>query len=185
MGRTSGRGPDETRAMILRAAGQLFLEHGTAATLEQIAARAGVSKGGLKYHFSSKDDLVTTLAALLVQEFRDRVVAQIDPDEPEPGRLVRAYVRVCVDPDVDGAQARERLTLEALLGTQPSVQEVLAQDSRWWEDALSADGLPEGLRDVVVAAADGASALLWGHVCAAERVVALRDALLAMAAARA
>lgn len=48
----------DTRARILDAYERLLVNGGTrVATLDAVAAEAGVSKGGLLYHFASKDEL--------------------------------------------------------------------------------------------------------------------------------
>ncbi|MCB7135379.1 TetR/AcrR family transcriptional regulator [Cellulosimicrobium marinum] len=54
--------PPAARAKVLRAFASLLVEHGErAATIEAVADLAGVSKGGLLYHFGSKDALVDGL----------------------------------------------------------------------------------------------------------------------------
>jgi AcrR family transcriptional regulator len=51
-----------TRAALLRAAGRVFAEHGFhRATLEAVAAAAGVSKGALYHYFPSKEQLFLAL----------------------------------------------------------------------------------------------------------------------------
>lgn len=56
-----------TRGRILDAFARLLVEHGErAATLDAVAAAAGVSKGGLLYHFGSKVALVDGLLARMV-----------------------------------------------------------------------------------------------------------------------
>ena len=51
-----------TRAALLRAAGRVFAEHGFhEATLEAVAAGAGVSKGALYHYFPSKEQLFLAL----------------------------------------------------------------------------------------------------------------------------
>jgi AcrR family transcriptional regulator len=73
----------DTRARILAAAEQLSCEAGPARlSLEAVAARAGVSKGGLLYHFRSKHDLLRALVAAHVEELRDAI------DRHAPGALV-------------------------------------------------------------------------------------------------
>ena len=53
------RNPTETKEKLLDAFDVLLDERGTAgATLDAVAAKAGVSKGGLLYHFGSKAELV-------------------------------------------------------------------------------------------------------------------------------
>jgi AcrR family transcriptional regulator len=59
--------PEARRQAILEAAIGVFAQHGfDAATTDDIARAAGLSKGGLYWHFKSKDDI---LAAILVQLF--------------------------------------------------------------------------------------------------------------------
>ena len=51
----------ETRAAILQTAREQFSEHGYEVSLARIAADAGVTKGALFHHFSSKFDLFKTV----------------------------------------------------------------------------------------------------------------------------
>ncbi len=70
------REKEERRTAILDAAEGVFLEKGiVAATMDEIAARAEVSKGALYLHFASKDDLflgiaIRTLRAAVVRTER-------------------------------------------------------------------------------------------------------------------
>ena len=53
---------EKTRAAILNAAEQLFLERGVAHTsLEHIARAAGVTRGAVYWHFQNKADLFTAM----------------------------------------------------------------------------------------------------------------------------
>ena len=64
-GATGGAGPSpaEPRARILEAALDVFGERGVhAATLGEIATRAGLSLSGLHWHFKNKDELVAAIA---------------------------------------------------------------------------------------------------------------------------
>jgi AcrR family transcriptional regulator len=59
--------PEARKQAILEAAVQVFAQHGLdAATTDDIARAAGLSKGGLYWHFRSKDDI---LAAILMRFF--------------------------------------------------------------------------------------------------------------------
>lgn len=181
MGRISGRDAEQTRRQLLDAAGRLIGERGLGASLEDIAGAAGVSKGGLKYHFASKDELLQALATDHVIAFRAEVDAHLDPQDQEPGRLLRAYVRCALSPSVDAVTTIERHGLMARLVTVESVREICRQDSSWWNTTLGADGMNPILLDVVVAAADGASvAPLWGEEYSAQRLDDMRERLLAM-----
>lgn len=58
----------QTRARLLAAAKQILIERGAAHfTLDAVAEAAGVSKGGLLYHFPSKATLIDGLAQRLVE----------------------------------------------------------------------------------------------------------------------
>lgn len=162
MGRTAGRSASDTRRAVFAAASTVFRTRGMAATLDDVAQEAGLSKGGVIYHFPTKDHLVAELARALLDEFRDAVLARLDPADDRPGRLTRAYVRASLD-DPDPGASREAYALIAQLITNPAVAEVARADARRWRDDLAADDLPEAVTSLVVAAADGASvAPLWG-----------------------
>jgi len=85
----------DTRARIITAAEDVVLTDGVARlTLEKAAARAGVSKGGVLYHFPTRSALVAAMVARLTDDF-DAALArhQQHPEHPgRPGGFVRAYV---------------------------------------------------------------------------------------------
>jgi AcrR family transcriptional regulator len=59
-----GRSSDPTRARILAAASTLFYAEGVrAVSVDAVAAKAGLTKKTLYYHFRSKDDLVAAYLA--------------------------------------------------------------------------------------------------------------------------
>jgi TetR/AcrR family transcriptional repressor of nem operon len=61
-----------TRERILDVAGELMVEHGVATTsLDDIRARAHVSKSQLYHYFADKDDLVDAVIARTVQQVLD------------------------------------------------------------------------------------------------------------------
>jgi AcrR family transcriptional regulator len=71
--RTPRPAKDEVRLRVLRSAGQVFAERGfTAATLDQVAAAAGFTKGAVYSNFGSKDEL---FLALMQAEAAARVEA--------------------------------------------------------------------------------------------------------------
>ncbi len=73
----------DSRTKILEAALAVFGERGIhAATLQEIAARAGLSLSGLHWHFKNKDELVTALAdrSVLLPTVAREVAAAPDAD---------------------------------------------------------------------------------------------------------
>ena len=82
---------------------QLFTEHGYAqATLEDVAERAGVTKGALYHHFANKRELFQAVFEQLEQELVEKtVVAAVGggDDVLEGIRLgVRAFLEAALDP---------------------------------------------------------------------------------------
>ncbi|ATE55939.1 MULTISPECIES: TetR family transcriptional regulator [Actinosynnema] len=155
MGRTTGRSPEDTRRLVLDAAAREICRDGIRTSLDAIAQRAGVSKGGLIYHFPNKEALHRALVQQEVDEWRELVEREVDPEERGPGRLIRAYVRASLAP-FDGADVRERFRLFAQLSTVPAAVRAAEEDEARWQRELEADGVPQATRVLVVAAADGA-----------------------------
>lgn len=86
---------DRTLDLILEAATRVFTQHGRAASMQDVAAEAGVGRATLYRYARSRDDLVAALQRRAVEH----VVAQIeaaDLDAVEPAaaleRLVRALL---------------------------------------------------------------------------------------------
>ena len=89
-----------TRKAILQAANKVVLRDGSnALTLDAVAKEAGVSKGGLLYHFPSKDALIMAMVDDLIQS-ADQAMRQLQADDPNTyGSWTRAYINVCRESD--------------------------------------------------------------------------------------
>ncbi len=69
---------ESARAKILRAAEELTGENGAGnLSLDAVAARAGISKGGLLYHFPSKAKLLEALVESFVEKFDEELAARV------------------------------------------------------------------------------------------------------------
>ncbi|OEJ36277.1 ScbR family autoregulator-binding transcription factor [Streptomyces agglomeratus] len=97
-----------TRQTILSAAAKIFEEHGyQAATISQILAEAGVTKGALYFHFQSKEDLAQGVLAeqdqrLIVPQRPSKVqeivdVVMLHAHRLQTDAMVRAGVRLTMD----------------------------------------------------------------------------------------
>jgi AcrR family transcriptional regulator len=81
----------ETRWRILRAAEALAREAGPGhLSLDAVAARAGVSKGGLLYHFASKAKLMEALVADFLGEIDETLRAEESTGRPDA--VIDAYI---------------------------------------------------------------------------------------------
>jgi AcrR family transcriptional regulator len=134
------------RVQLLDAAAAVIRRDGAAAlTLDSVAAEAGVTKGGVLYHFASKRALIDGLIGRWLDEFEDR----LDGED-----LLAAYVRAC---DLDPAQSASEFGLLAGMIEEPEVLEVARERYADWMARML-----DGVRDPVDAwlvrlAADG----LW------------------------
>lgn len=87
------RSSKDTRELILTAAANVVLNQGASKmTLEAVAKEAGVSKGGLLYHFPNKDALIEGMIEHMVQGLTDRIRVAYEQDEfgTNQGRWLRA-----------------------------------------------------------------------------------------------
>ena len=68
-------------------------------TLDAVAARAGISKGGLVYSFATKDDLVHAALEREMARFREAVRRRVGGGPTEPVELVLAHIEEALDED--------------------------------------------------------------------------------------
>ena len=88
---------------ILEAANHVVLAQGAAhLTLDAVAQMAGVSKGGLLYHFPNKESLIAGMLELYLDDFERRIEAALStlPDG-EPGGWLKAYVLASFDEQLE------------------------------------------------------------------------------------
>jgi AcrR family transcriptional regulator len=85
-----------TRAHILAAAAELAKEKGAAhISIEAIAQRAGISKGGLLYHFPRKDALIRALVELHLAEIDASLAeAEASTAHRRSNAVARAFVEL-------------------------------------------------------------------------------------------
>lgn len=181
MGRTSGRSPSDTRRDILTATATALVQRGRSASLSDIAKEAGVTKGGLLYHFGTKQELLVALARDLFDSYDRLLESMIEIDDARPGRLCRAYIRSCFIPWSPSEPGfMDHIVLSALM-IEPQVAAMVNQFSAGLDERLLDDGLPKDVVDLIVAAADGASMQpLWWTEAPIERRVELERRLLSM-----
>ena len=88
-----------TRENIVDAAMAIVRDQGVARlTLDEAAKIAGISKGGVLYHFKSKDDLIRGMVQRLIEQC-DQLNRDHYESQPEgPYRWARTLVHACFDP---------------------------------------------------------------------------------------
>lgn len=153
--------PPKARATVLAAAQKVLVERSSAAfTLDAVALEAGVSKGGLMYHFPSKEALLEALVAQAVSGV-DEVLAVAAADGT-PGAFTRAYLDSTV-PVTAGAEPAVpaetghalAAALAAAAAIDPRVAEPLRAAYGRWQDRLENDGIDPAAATAVRLAVDG------------------------------
>lgn len=174
------------REALLDAAECVLFERGTQAlTLAAVAERAGVSKGGLLYHFPTKEALIKGLVDRVIREFDDLVAAY---EDGLPGSYSRAYVEAtfCVLTDGEATSTRRRWSVITAAAADPELIAPMRAAMARWHRVDPDDPDPLTAR-VVRLAAEG----LWEvavhdpGLYDAEQYAALRERLLAMLRPRA
>ncbi len=124
--------PVDTRSRILQAAFQTFAERGySGATLDDVAANAGMTKGAVYWHFASKDDLCM---ALIEERFRkessryaDAVQSAVRKGEGRGEAVVMAFMAGEVE-QARGAEGWRQLGLEFMSRSRdPSIRRRYAE----------------------------------------------------------
>jgi AcrR family transcriptional regulator len=151
--------PPDARTRILDAAEVIVRTRGVAGlTLEGAARQAGVSKGGLLYHFSTKEALLDALlkrhASFIEEDFAAGVAEQ-----PEgPGRVARAMLTWALGLPPDEANERCDRAAAVFLAAfhhDPALLRPVREQIARIRDAVAGDGLKPGYGMAVMAAGDG------------------------------
>jgi AcrR family transcriptional regulator len=97
---------NDTKARIIDAAEEVVLRDGVGRlTLDAAAAEAGLSMGGVLYHFPTRDALVAGMVEKIIQEFDEDIDQRLDGDSG-PGSFTRAYIRATMSPSSPAPSGR-------------------------------------------------------------------------------
>jgi AcrR family transcriptional regulator len=150
----------DTRDRILFGAEEVVLRDGVAhLTLEAAANEAGVSKGGILYHFPTRAALVAAMVERLSSQFTEDLERH-GAGSGLPGAFTRAYLEATFGPSGDAVASRERRLGAAVIAgvaADTELLEPLREQFATWQHALVTDGLPPAGASLVRLAADG----LW------------------------
>ncbi|WP_293911084.1 TetR/AcrR family transcriptional regulator [Deinococcus sp.] len=165
------------RTALLEAAVRVASREGAARlTLDAVALEAGVSKGGLLYHFASKEALLSGLLSWELGSFEAALEARC-AGSPAPGAYLRAYLEL----SLEALSFRVPLGVLAAFAFEPSALADLQTRLLYWRVRACA-GLDPAQALTLVLAADGAwlAALLGAPISEpqAQSLRAQLDALI-------
>jgi AcrR family transcriptional regulator len=160
--------PVDRRDLLLDAAEEVLSRGGPQAlTLQAVASEAGVSKGGLLYHFSTKSELVAALVERLIKDANESLARW---DDGKPGSYTRAYIASAQHgiTGENGDAILRRWSVILAASTEPGMQTSISEAFQYWvEEKPDLDQFP--FRALIARlASDG----LWWN---AQFVKAFRD----------
>lgn len=151
---------NRSRENILNAAESRLLASGPGGlVLDAVAGDAGVSKGGLLYHFGSKEALVGGLCDRMLERFDAQLKALADADPDRHGAWTRAYLSSTVSEEGKPADTSAQVMAGILstLGRDSAHLEKVRSHFATWHANLLHDGIDPHTATLVRLAADG----LW------------------------
>jgi len=152
----SGRYTDhmiDTRSLLLDSAASIVAAHGVGRlTLEFVAREAGVSKGGLLYHFKSKRELIEALIVRQLDDFEALLDSAMEGKERGAGKRVEEYARL----------GMQRLStpnymagMMAVLSSEPDLLNLVRLRLARWRNELIDDGAHPDTAALAQCAVDG------------------------------
>jgi len=134
---------------VLDALERLLVASGErAATLEAVAREAGVSKGGLIYHFPSREAMVEGLIGRMNERAADDLALMV----AAPEGAVAYFLRTS---QCAGTPFDRTLIAATRLRSHASARQALAEVQRLWYDAILADVGDEIVAQMVMLMGDG------------------------------
>lgn len=130
-----------TRELILAAAVKLATHSGPSAlTIDGVAKVAEMSKGGVLYHFPSKDALFLELVRFGLREHWTEMRSYWKQDQERKGRWHRSWIRASFNA-IRRDKGLQVPALVAMVLTDSRLQELLCRFSRRIRRCLALDGL--------------------------------------------
>jgi AcrR family transcriptional regulator len=126
-----------TRNRILKAANEVVVRDGSnALTLDAVAKEAEVSKGGLLYHFPSKEALIAGMVESLISA-ADQSMNELQAEDPISDKSwTRAYIKSC---RLSGETDTVSAALIPAAASDPALLEPLRHYYENWQEKMDHD----------------------------------------------
>lgn len=144
-----------TKQQLLDAAEQVVFTQGASKlTLNAVAKKASVSKGGLLYHFPSKDALIQALIQQLIENF-EQAISQQAEHVAGTSDWLQAYINTTFDPE--SSQVHASAGILAAIANNLDLLDPLRQRYQVWQQHVETSGIDPTRALLLQLAADG----LW------------------------
>ena len=137
---------------ILDAASKIVAEKGIFhLTLDAVAEEAGISKGGLLYHYRSKEILVEKMVEHLASNYKSEIECQAAEDPEEKGKWTRAFLDVTFNNTYKDMHAG----LLAAKAVNPLLLTPIHDAYSKWQYDIENDGIDPTMATIIRLATDG------------------------------
>ena len=155
---TKQRTASRTRNLIFEACSRILRCEGLInLTLEAVADEAGLSKGGLLYHFPTKLALIEALFEYHNNKFEKRLQALAEEEGDDPGAYLRAYAKASIEQITDPDNANLYASLFAAEERYASAHQLMRNKYVDWQEKVENCGLDPAWATLLRTAVDG----LW------------------------
>ncbi|UOQ83395.1 TetR/AcrR family transcriptional regulator [Gracilibacillus salinarum] len=139
---------------ILNAASKVVSERGIfELTLDAVAKQAGISKGGLLYHFPSKEALVEGMVQHLAVNYQEKIEDNAKQDPEETGRWIRSYVDVTFNQTYQNKDMNAGLL--AAKAVNPDLLDPIRKLYEEWQEQIENEGIDPMKATIIRLATDG------------------------------
>ena len=144
----------DTRHQLLVAASSIVEQEGPShLTIDAVARVAGVSKGGVLYHFPTKAALIRAMVMFHMAAM-DADLARAEAAEPPgPGRFVRAWLSM--HSNRPPLTAERHLDMMGFITRNPELHALVSAHRREHQERMLNDGLDPALAALLALAAEG------------------------------
>jgi AcrR family transcriptional regulator len=148
------RQPEKTKAAILESVTRVLVDEGAdAVTIDEVAKRAAISKGGVLHHFRSKEALLDAAFAYHFEQFNETIDRLQQQDPAAPGAYTRAYLRACVD--AFSSPSSDCMAFLYQFRATPGTARLVLSYKERWQQRVEEDGLDPAIAHLVRYASDG------------------------------
>jgi|AntAceMinimDraft_16_1070373.scaffolds.fasta_scaffold01467_3 AcrR family transcriptional regulator len=148
----------ETRTKIFIACSEILKREGLSnLTLQAVAYEAGISKGGLLYHFETKQDLIEALFEYHNGIFEARLAELVTAEGDRPGAFLRAYAKASTEQMADPENASLYVSLFAAEEKYTSAHKLMREKYVKWQEQIEHSGIDSDWAMLLRFATDG----LW------------------------
>ncbi|MEK5529882.1 TetR family transcriptional regulator [Viridibacillus sp. FSL H7-0596] len=142
------------RKHILKSAKYYILENDiNSLTLDSVAKQAGISKGGLLYHFPNKEALLLEVTQYIFTDFTSRFNEHAMNDSIEKGRWSRALIEATKEDLSNNAELNVGLLASSMLN--PDLLTNMSKSYQYMQNKVEQDSIDPVTATIIRLAIDG------------------------------